>query len=55
MLFAHSTCHAGEARDEGVADDRMVGLVVALQRLAAEDLSPDVARTAVQLVSLGLS
>lgn len=48
------TCHAGETRGDG-ADDRMVGLVVVLQRLAADDPCEDVARAALQLVSLGLA
>eukprot|EP01043_Picozoa_sp_COSAG02_P038375 COSAG02_NODE_2953_length_7672_cov_2.308464_2_plen_65_part_00 len=54
ILF-RSTCHAGEAKDDDVADARMVGLVILLQKLATEDPSSDVARTATQLVNLGLA
>ena len=54
-LSFRSTCHAGEAKGDDVADVRMVGLVFMLQKLAAEDPSSDVARTATQLVNLGLA
>jgi hypothetical protein len=53
--MSRSTCHASEAKGDDVADVRMVGLVLLLQKLATEDPSSDVARTATQLVNLGLA
>lgn len=55
VVFCCSTCHAGETKGDDVVDVRMVGLVVMLQKLATEDPSSDVARTATQLVNLGLA
>lgn len=55
LVFYRSTCHAGQAKDDEIADERMIELVMLLQKLATADPNPDVARTATQLVNLGLA